>query len=222
MSHEFPEQQKVGVYRAIYERRDVRHFVTEALDPDIFTRIIEAAHHAPSVGYMQPWRFIHITRPEIREQLVEMVDSERHSTAEALGDRGDTFMSLKVEGIRECAEVIVVVLTDCREHYVFGRRTMPYMDLASASCAIQNMWLAARAEGIGLGWVSLFNPDALRGVIEAPDDVEPIAILCIGHVDEFLERPLLEQQGWDERRPLTEIMMSDRWNNDCSDRDMDK
>ncbi len=120
-------------------------------------------------------------------------------------------MRLKVEGIKECPELWVVALTDQRERYVFGRRTMPNMDLASASCAIQNLWLAARAEGIGMGWVSLFEPTRLAELLGAPEGSEPIAILCLGHVDAFYERPMLELEGWDSRRTLEELIWENRW-----------
>src|SRR5690606_21781374 len=117
-----------------------------------------AAHQAPSVGLMQPWRFIRITRSELRTAIAELVEQERLLTAEALAERGSEFMQLKIEGIQDCAELLVVALMEGREAHVFGRRTLPEMDLASAACAIQNLWLAARGEGLGMGWVSLFDP----------------------------------------------------------------
>jgi len=210
----FTDEERRGVYRAIHERRDIRHFVPGKVNPDVLAQIIKAAHHAPSVGYMQPWRFIHMTNPSYRQLLIDLVNEERQKTAEALGERGEMFMDMKVEGIRECSDVIIVTLPHERDGYIFGRRSMPQMDLASASCAIQNMWLAARAEGIGMGWVSIFDPEALRRLLAAPEGVEPIAILCIGYVDCFDDRPLLEVQGWDERRPLTNIMMENKWQNE--------
>lgn len=210
----FTDEERRGVYRAIHERRDTRHFVPGKVNPDVLVRIINAAHHAPSVGYMQPWRFIHMTDPSYRDSLIELVNEERLKTAEALGERGETFMKMKVEGIRECSDIIIVALPHKREEYVFGRRSMPHMDLASVSCAIQNMWLAARAEGIGMGWVSIFDPEALRRLLAAPEGVEPIAILCIGHVECFDDRPLLEIQGWDKRRRLSGIIMENKWHND--------
>jgi 5,6-dimethylbenzimidazole synthase len=120
-------------------------------------------------------------------------------------------MRLKVEGILECAEVLVVGLIDKRDQYVFGRRTMPEMDLASAACALQNFWLAARAEGIGAGWVSMFDPQRLREIIGMPEGSQPIAVLCVGHVHEFYTAPMLELEKWDQRRPLTEILFENRW-----------
>jgi 5,6-dimethylbenzimidazole synthase len=120
-------------------------------------------------------------------------------------------MRLKVEGIRECSEVLVATLRDGREDYVLGRRTMPEMDLASIACAIQNMWLAARAEGIGLGWVSLFDPVALAQLLNMPPDAKPVAILCIGQVDTFYSRPMLELEGWEQRRGLEDVLCVDYW-----------
>lgn len=132
-------------------------------------------------------------------------------TAHALGRRADDFMRLKVEGILDCAEVLVVGLMDKREPYVFGRRTMPQMDLASASCAIQNFWLAARAEGIGAGWVSLFDPQRIRELCAMPADSVPIAVLCVGNVKDFYPAPMLEQEGWDRRQPVAEVIYEDAW-----------
>src|SRR5690606_14579371 len=143
---------------AIAERRDMRHFSGGEVAPELLARLLEAAHQAPSVGLMQPWRFIRITRSELRTAIAELVEQERLLTAEALGERGSEFMQLKIEGIQDCAALPVVALMEGREAYIFGRRTLPKMDLASAACAIQNLWLAARGEGLGLGWVSLFAP----------------------------------------------------------------
>lgn len=207
----FSPQEIDGVYRAIRERRDMRHFLSTPLDPGQLERFVAAAHSAPSVGLMQPWRFIRITDRALREAIHAHVDEERGRTAEALGRRADEFMRLKVEGILDCAEVLVVGLMDKREPYVFGRRTMPQMDLASAACAIQNFWLAARAEGIGAGWVSLFDPERLRALCGMPADSMPIAVLCVGHVDAFYPAPMLEQEGWDERHPLANVMYENVW-----------
>lgn len=200
-----------GVYRAIFERRDMRHFLPTPVDPQQLERFIKAAHHAPSVGLMQPWRFIRIVNRQLRRDIHAHVDEERMQTAHAIGQRAQEFMRLKVEGILECAELLVVALMDKREPYVFGRRTMPQMDLASASCAIQNFWLAARAEGIGVGWVSLFDPQRVRELCNMPDGTMPIAVLCVGHVAEFYPAPMLEAEGWDNRRALGDMLYEDTW-----------
>lgn len=199
------------VYRVIRERRDMRHFRPEPLDPALLQRLLQAAHHAPSVGYMQPWRFIRISDAALRQQLHALVEQERQRTAAALGQRQEEFMRLKVEGLRECAEVLVVALMDGRERHVFGRRTLPEMDLASVACAIQNMWLAARAEGIGLGWVSIFDPDALAELLRFPPGARAVAILCIGHVDAFYDKPMLEQENWAQRQPLAALLSENGW-----------
>ncbi len=207
----FSDLEVAGVERSIRERRDVRHFRPDPLPEGLLRRLVEAAHLGPSVGYMQPWRFLHIRNWELRGRIHALVDAEREATAAALGERGADFMKLKVEGILDCAEVLVAALRDGRERHVFGRRTMPDMDLASLACAIENMWLLARAEGIGLGWVSLFNPLELAELLGMPEGARPVAVLCIGHVREFLPKPMLELEGWGTRRPLDEVLGVDRW-----------
>ena len=211
--HSFNEEEKQALYKAMAERRDMRHFNGEPLAEDILKRILAAGHMAPSVGLMQPWRFVRIYQSEIRQDLYKLVDRERENTAEALGERKDEFMQLKVEGVLQCSEVLVAALPDKREKHIFGRRTLPEMDLASLSCAIQNMWLAARAEGIGMGWVSIFDPDELAALLKMPEGSKPVAILCIGHVDAFYEKPMLVLEEWASERPLSELVYSDTWGN---------
>ncbi len=208
----FSPQERRAVYRVISERRDMRRFVSGGtVDEDVLARLLQAAHAAPSVGLMQPWRFIRITDDSLRRRIHALVDEERALTAAALGDRGEEFLALKVEGILECAELLVVALCDDREKHVFGRRTLPQMDLASVSCAIQNLWLAARSEGLGMGWVSLFDPHRLASLLEMPPGAEPVAILCLGPVPEFPDRPVLELDGWAVARPLSEFVCENRW-----------
>ncbi|AXE28492.1 5,6-dimethylbenzimidazole synthase [Chromobacterium phragmitis] len=207
----YPQADIDAVYRAIRERRDMRHFKPDPVDPQIMQRLLEAAHCAPSVGFMQPWRFIRIRSAELRRQLHALVEEERIQTARALGEREDEFMKLKVEGVLDCGEVLVAALMDGRERHVFGRRTLPEMDLASVACAIQNMWLAARAEGLGLGWVSIFDPGKLAALLAMPEGARPIAILCIGHVEAFYKKPMLELEHWASRQNLAELIFEDRW-----------
>jgi len=209
--HAYSDAERAAIYRAIAERRDMRHFSAGTVAPEVLARLLEAAHHAPSVGLMQPWRFIRITRPELRTAIHGLVEAERVRTAEALAQRADEFMRLKVEGIHDCAELLVVALGDGREAHVFGRRTLPEMDLASVSCAIQNLWLAARAEGLGVGWVSLFEPQALADLLHMPAGAKPIAVLCLGPVTEFYSEPMLQQEGWATPRPLTDLLFTDTW-----------
>lgn len=213
MSAVFTPQEIDAVYRVIAERRDVRHFVPGAVDEETIARLLHAAHQAPSVGYMQPWRFIRIASDTVRAAIIDLVEAERINTAEALGERGAEFMRLKVEGIRECGALFVVALADGREAHVFGRRTLPEMDLASVACAIQNMWLASRAEGLGMGWVSLFDPGQLAQLLGMPAGARPVAVICLGHVDQFYPRPMLELEGWDTRRDLAGLVAVDRWSN---------
>ncbi|MET0323422.1 MAG: 5,6-dimethylbenzimidazole synthase [Duganella sp.] len=213
MSVVFTQQEIDTVYRVIQERRDVRHFVPGTVDEAVVQRLLHAAHQAPSVGYMQPWRFIRIASDTLRGAIIDLVEAERLHTAAALGERGAEFMRLKVEGIRDCGALFVVALADGREAHVFGRRTLPEMDLASVACAIQNMWLASRAEGLGMGWVSLFDPGQLAQLLAMPDGARPVAVLCLGHVAQFYPKPMLELEGWDTRRNLAELVAVDGWSN---------
>ncbi|AOE84366.1 5,6-dimethylbenzimidazole synthase [Pseudomonas sp. TCU-HL1] len=209
--HAFSRDERAAVYRAIAERRDMRHFCGGEVAPDLLARLLEAAHHAPSVGLMQPWRFIRITAKALREAIQALVEAERVRTADALGERSDEFMKLKVEGIRDCAELLVAALMDGREAHVFGRRTLPEMDLASLSCAVQNLWLAARAEGLGMGWVSLFDPLALADLLGMPAGSKPMAVLCLGPVEAFYPAPMLALEGWAQPRPLADLVFENQW-----------
>lgn len=207
----FSTPEREAVYRAIAERRDMRHFAGGNVAPEVLQRLLEAAHQAPSVGLMQPWRFIRISDRALRESIRQLVEQERVRTAEALGERSDEFMKLKVEGINDCAELLVAALMDGRERHVFGRRTLPEMDLASMSCAIQNLWLAARSEGLGMGWVSLFEPQALAALLGLPEGAKPLAVLCLGPVAEFYPAPMLALEGWAQPRPLSELLYENYW-----------
>jgi len=212
IDHAYSAAERRAIYRVISERRDMRRFVPGATVPEeVLGRLLSAAHAAPSVGLMQPWRFIRITDDELRRAIHALVDEERLHTAAALGSRAEEFLALKVEGILECAELFVVALGDGREQHLFGRRTLPQMDLASVSCAIQNLWLAARAEGLGMGWVSLFEPRRLADLLGIPDGAEPVAILCLGPVPDFPDRPALEIDRWAFGRPLSEFVSQNRW-----------
>jgi 5,6-dimethylbenzimidazole synthase len=205
-------QEEIGaLYKVIAERRDIRHFLPDPIDPELLARLLKAAHSAPSVGFMQPWRFVRISDPVLRTSIYQMVEQERINTAHALNERADEFMRLKVEGVRECGELLVAALMDRREAHIFGRRTLPEMDLASVACAIQNIWLTARAEGIGMGWVSLFDPEQLRLLLNMPIGAKPIAILCLGHVEAFYPKPMLELEGWAARQKLQDMVYENTW-----------
>ncbi|UVJ42894.1 5,6-dimethylbenzimidazole synthase [Pseudomonas sp. LS1212] len=209
--HAFSEDERAAVYRAIAERRDMRHFVGGSVAPALLAKLLAAAHQAPSVGLMQPWRFIRISDRALRQRIQALVEEERVRTADALGERSDEFMKLKVEGINDCAEVLVAALADDRERHIFGRRTLPEMDMASLSCAIQNLWLAARAEGLGMGWVSLFEPQALSQLLGLPAGAKPLAILCLGPVEAFYPAPMLALEGWAEPKPLSDMLYENHW-----------
>ncbi|WMW04925.1 5,6-dimethylbenzimidazole synthase [Pseudomonas entomophila] len=209
--HAYSEAERAAIYRAIGERRDMRHFAGGEVAPELLGRLLAAAHQAPSVGLMQPWRFIRISQRDLRTRIQALVEEERVRTAEALGERADEFMKLKVEGISDCAEVLVAALMDNREPHIFGRRTLPEMDLASLACAIQNLWLAARAEGLGMGWVSLFDPQALAELLGMPAGAKPVAVLCLGPVSEFYPVPMLVLEDWAEQRPLHEMLYENQW-----------
>lgn len=214
--HRYSDPEIAAVYRVIAERRDMRHFLPTPVVPEMLTRILQAAHQAPSVGLMQPWRFIRITDVNIRKSIHQLVDEERIQTAKAIGEYENTtrmaeFLHLKVEGILDCGELLVATLCNAREGHIFGRRTLPEMDLASVSCAIQNMWLAARAEGLGMGWVSIFDPVKLGSLLNIPSDAKPIAVLCLGQVNSFYKEPMLVETGWRQAKPLSEMVMENSW-----------
>ncbi len=212
----FSEEERETLYRVLHARRDMRHFLSDVpVDEAVLQRVLEAAHHAPSVGLMQPWRFIRVRDAAMRAAIAVLVDEERSLTAQGMGEREAEFLRLKVEGIRECAELLVAVLAP-DDGTLFGRRTMPQeMALCSVACAIQNLWLAARAENLGMGWVSLFDPVRLGKLIDLPQGAKPMALLCLGPVREFYPRPMLEQLNWRQGRPLHELLMQDRWSEPC-------
>lgn len=211
MSEDFTPDDIATLHRVIAARRDMRHFSGGEVPPETLARLLEAAHRAPSVGLMQPWRFVRVTDEDLRHRLHDHVELERRRTAEAMGERAEEFMRLKVQGILDCAVVLVAALGDDRERHVFGRRTMPHMDLASVSCAIQNLWLAARVEGLGMGWVSLFDPAVVAAELGMPPGAEPVGILCLGPVPEFYEAPMLERERWTTPRPLSELVAENHW-----------
>lgn len=207
----YSDGDRAALYRAIRERRDMRHFAGGQVAPDVLARLLQAAHHAPSVGFMQPWRFIRVTDAPMRQRLQACVEAERQRTAEALGERQAAFLRLKVEGLCDAAELLVVALADGREAHVFGRRTLPRMDLASVACAIQNLWLAARAEGLGMGWVSMFDPAAVGELLGLPPGAEAVALLSLGPVHDFYEEPMLQRERWARRAPLASVVFEGAW-----------
>ena len=218
--HRYRAAEIEALWRVLRERRDMRHFVAAAdaapLPDGLIARLVLAAHLAPSVGYMQPWRFIRVSDPKLRQAMHAQVEGERLRTAAALPSRRDEFLKVKIEGMIDCAELLVVALMPGREKHLIGRRTLPEMDIASVGCAVQNMWLAARAEGVGLGWVSFFEPQALGDLLGLPAGAQPLGILCIGRVPEFYPRPMFEDAGWGQRLALDKVLFENRWPPDAA------
>jgi nicotinate-nucleotide--dimethylbenzimidazole phosphoribosyltransferase len=208
----FAENERAGVWRAIAERRDIRRFRTDPLPDQLLQRLLEAAHQAPSVGLMQPWRFILIRSEQTKAAMQALAARERLVQADHFDGRARQYLDLKIEGIREAPLSICVCCDrDSRGREVLGRHTIPDTDLYSTCLAIENLWLAARAEGVGVGWVSFYQPDDLSSLLGLPQHVVPVAWLCIGYPDERPSRPGLEAAGWDRRRRLDEFVFSERW-----------
>ncbi len=201
----FSEDERTAVYRAIAERRDVRHgFVDHPLPDELLLRLLAAAHRAPSVGLMQPSRFIVIRDATIRTAVHSIfADANAKAATTYDGVQGEHYAALKLEGILEAPQNLCVVCDTQNERgHGLGRQTMPETAIYSTVCAIQNLWLAARAEGVGVGWVSILDPVRLRATLHIPDHILPVAYLCIGYVDHFASEPELERAGWEKRMPL--------------------
>jgi 5,6-dimethylbenzimidazole synthase len=213
MNHEFPANWKDGVYAAILQRRDMRAFRPDPIPNETLARILNAAHHAGSVGFMQPWNFLVIENREVRQKIRDHVDAERLRAAAAFDEeRRKKYLSFKLEGILDAALNICVTCDPTRHGpEVLGRHTIRDTDVYSTCCAIQNLWLAARAEGIGVGWVSILEPQCLREVLGIPAHVVPVAYLCVGCVDSFPAQPMLETANWLPKLALSELVYRDRW-----------
>jgi 5,6-dimethylbenzimidazole synthase len=202
----------MDVYEAIYTRRDVRRFRPDPLDDEVLGRILDAAHHAGSVGFMQPWNFIIIRDLDTRRQIKSWFDEENAAAAgNYSGPRRQLYESLKLEGILESALNVCVTCDRARADPVLGRNTMLDTDIYSTCCAVQNLWLASRAEGVGVGWVSILRPQPLAELLGLPATVVPLAYLCVGYPRELAERPMLEDVGWRERLPLDQVVFYERW-----------
>jgi 5,6-dimethylbenzimidazole synthase len=201
----FDEAQREAVYRVIGERRDVRRgYLPEPLPEELMTRLLTAAHSAPSVGLMQPSRFIVIRSCEIRAQI-HAAFCEANELASAIyeGERREQYVGLKLEGILEAPQNLCVVCDpQSNQGHGLGRQSIPETAVYSTVCAVQNLWLAARAEGVGVGWVSILSQDALRSILNIPEHVVPVAYLCLGYVESFGSEPELERTGWERRVPL--------------------
>ncbi|GAK70809.1 putative cob(II)yrinic acid a,c-diamide reductase [Agrobacterium rubi TR3 = NBRC 13261] len=213
-AQEFSDVDKQAVYRAIETRRDVRdQFLPEPLSDDLIDRLLKAAHAAPSVGFMQPWNFTLVTDEEVKQRAWEAFSRANTEASEMFGQEQQTlYRSLKLEGIRKAPLSICVTCDPTRGgDVVLGRTHNPRMDVYSTVCAIQNLWLAARAEGVGVGWVSIFHDDDIRDILSIPPHIEIVAWLCVGHVDTLYGEPELAVKGWRQRLPLEELVFRDRW-----------
>jgi 5,6-dimethylbenzimidazole synthase len=210
----FSREERDAVYRAIGERRDVRRgYLPEPLADETLLRILEAGHRAPSVGLMQPWRFIVIRDRAVRAAVhANFLRANEDARQSYEGERAEQYSGLKLEGILEAPQNLCVVCdpTSVQGHRL-GRRTMRETALYSAVCAVQNLWLAARAEGVGVGWVSILDPVLLQQTLHIPEGIVPVAYLCLGYVDRFATEPELERAGWERRTPLQNVLSFDRY-----------
>jgi 5,6-dimethylbenzimidazole synthase len=213
MRETFSRAEQATLYRVIESRRDVRAFTRDPVPEDVLHRILKAGHHAPSVGLMQPWNFILIRDPVTKAQVKAVFQRENdEAAANYTGDRGMLYRSLKLEGIEEAPVNLCVTCDRTRGGpNVLGRHTIVDTDLYSTCCAVQNLWLAARVEGIGVGWVSILNIDDLRQILDIPPHVLPVAYLCVGYPREFLDEPELQRRGWARRLPPETVLYQERW-----------
>jgi len=215
MVGDFSAEEKSGFYKAVFSRRDVRsHFTSEPIDEKILSKILNAAHHAPSVGFSQPWNFILIKDVETRRNVKESFDNERVRSSSLVNDpKRSKYLSLRLEGILDSAVNVCVTYDPSKfGPFVIGRSSIPETGIYSVCCAIQNLWLAARAEGIGVGWVSILSNDDLKKNLDIPEHVIPVAYLCLGHVSNFADKPDLESAGWLPRLGLKDVVFYEKWN----------
>ena len=215
MGDDFSKEEKSGLYKAIFSRRDVRsHFVSKQIDEKILSRILHAAHHAPSVGFSQPWNFILIKDSETRKKIKDSFEIERTRSSKLVEEpRKTKYLSFKLEGILDSPLNICVTYDPSKfGPFVIGRSSIPETGLYSVCCAVQNLWLAARSEGIGVGWVSILSNNTLKEILDLPEHVVPVAYLCLGYVSEFAPRPDLESSGWLSRLELQDVVYYEKWN----------
>ena len=214
MNDDFTEAEKNGFYKAIYSRRDVRsHFISKPIPDETLTKILHAAHHAPSVGFSQPWNFILIKDNSTKRKIKESFELEKKRSAELIEDpKKSKDLSFKLEGILESPINLCVTYDPTKfGPFVIGRTSIPEAGLYSVCCAIQNLWLSARTEGLGLGWVSILSNETLKENLDLPEHVIPVAYLCLGYVENFAEKPDLETAGWLSRLGLSDVVFYEKW-----------
>ena len=209
----FATELKRGLYEAIFRRRDMREFLPDPVPDEVLARVLIAAHHAASVGFTQPWDFVIIRDLERRRRVHAIFDEERTKNADQFaGDRQSRFLSLKLEGILDSPLNILVTCTPGRSGPgVLGKVSIREVEIYSACLAVENLWLAARAEGLGVGWVSILRNDALAEIFAIPAGTIPLAYLCVGYVRDFPERPILASKGWARRLPPRTLLHIDSW-----------
>ncbi len=215
MNIDFTDEEKNGLYKAIFSRRDVRsHFTSEPIDDKTLSRVLNAAHHGPSVGFSQPWNFILIKDITTRKKIKESFDKERERSSHIVQEpKKSKYLSLKLEGILDSALNICVTYDPSKfGPFVIGRSSIPETGIYSVCCAIQNLWLAARTEKVGMGWVSILSNEVLKQVLDIPEHVLPIAYLCLGHVSKFADKPDLQTLGWLPRLDLKDVVYFEKWN----------
>ena len=214
MAPAFSDADRAAVYQAIFNRRDVRgQFLPTPVPDEVLSRILMAAHHAPSVGFMQPWNFLLLRSDEVKQRVHSIFQKANNEAAAMFPDsKREIYSKLKLQGILDAPVSLCITCDRSRTGpVVLGRTHMPAMDLYSSVCAVQNLWLAARAEGLGVGWVSIFHEAELQDALGIPREIVPIAYLCIGYVSHFNERPELEKAGWLPRLPIEELVYFEQW-----------
>ena len=214
---DFSEEDRESFYKAIYSRRDIRsNFTSEQIDDQVLMRILKAGNHAPSVGFSQPWNFILVKNIETRKKIKESFENEKTRSSKLIKDpRRSKYLSYKLEGILESSINVCVTYDPTKSGpFVIGRTSIPETGTFSVCCAVQNIWLAARTEGIGVGWVSILSNETLRDVLNIPDHVVPVAYLCLGHVNKFETKPDLETSGWLPRLKLDDVIYHEKWMQD--------
>lgn len=221
LHHAFSTAERDAVYRAIFERRDVRrNFLPTPIPDHILMRVLTAAHHAGSVGFMQPWDFVVVRDRAIKRAVKKLfLKANAEASTRYRGKRAALYRNLKLEGIEEAPINIGVTCSRQRGGpHVLGRSTVRDTDLYSTCCAIQNLWLAARAEGLGVGWVSILDHSALKRMLGVPKPVKVLAYLCLGYVSNFATQPDLATAGWRERIPLEHLIHYESWGNTVTER----